>query len=71
LKNFGRRHECIPLPQFNSFWSLDFVIDNFSRFRKRLGRRWAWIRSGQLQPVLIEYSHDETGLACQIEPMKL
>jgi hypothetical protein len=52
-------------------WTLDFVIDDFSRFRKRLGRGCAWVRNGQLQVVLIVYGHDETGLARQIEPMKI
>ena len=44
-------------------WTFDFVIDNFSRFSKRLGRGWTWIRGGKFQPVLIVYNHDETGLA--------
>jgi hypothetical protein len=52
-------------------WTFDFVIDDFSRFRKRLGGGCAWVRDGQLQAVLIVYGNDETGLARQIEPMKI
>ena len=30
-----------------------------------------WVRSGQLQPVLIIYGHDETDLAHWIEPINI
>jgi hypothetical protein len=52
-------------------WTFDFVIDDFSRFRKRIGRCWAWVCSGKLQPVLIVYGLDEADLARVIEPMKI
>jgi len=52
-------------------WALNFAIDNLSDFRERLGRGWKGIRSGQFQPVLVEYGHDETDLARKIEPMKI
>jgi len=40
-------------------WTFNFVIDNFSRFRKRLGRGWTWVRGGKLQSILVVYGHDD------------
>jgi hypothetical protein len=50
---------------------LDLVVHDLSRFCEGLGGRWERDRCGQSQPVLIVYRHDETGLASEVETMKI
>jgi hypothetical protein len=53
------------------FWSLDLVINDFSRFLECPGGGRTRHRRGQPQSVFIVYRHDETGLACEIETMEM
>ena len=53
------------------FRSLDFVIDDLSSFGKGFGGSGEGFCGSQPQPVLIVYRDNETGLARQIETMKM
>jgi len=51
--------------------SFDFVIDDLSRFAERFGGSSKRFCGSQPKPIFIVYRHDETGLAHQIEAMKM
>jgi hypothetical protein len=51
--------------------SLNLVIDDLSRFLEGPGRGCERHRFGQPQSIFIVYRHDETGLAGEIETMKI
>ena len=62
----------IDRPPFDLFpRSLNFIVDDLSRFVEGFGWRCERHRCAQPQPVFIEYRHDETGLAGEIEAVEI
>ena len=62
----------IQQPSFDLFSrSLNLAVNNLARFGEGFGRRCAWHRCSQPQPIFVVYRHDEAALASEIEAVEI